>query len=238
MEGPFYTFAEDKGLTITLVREANIALASLPKDSTNYLWQKERYDEAIRVMRTIEATKPQHDNDITFILKTLNTIWDKGILSPLTLKDDEFDSNNNIDDIRHNLRYDYIIKVNDRIYNTNAYKANIRRTYDYRLGTEIENIMSVVAMNPHLYIYKGGIVTGEYVSKCQIRPDVVKKHSFTVQSIINIPASVVEFDDKIICIVDHREPKLKALSEFYNVSIEFNEVVKNMKINIRNYKKL
>ena len=236
MEGPFYTLAGDMGLVITLVREANIALASLPKDSPDYLWHKERYEEAIKVMRSIEATEPQHDNDITFILNTINAIWDKGILSPLTLNDDEFTQ---VEDAveSYNKRYRWIIKRSGGIYNNAAYKATIRKVYNHRLSIEVKYDIPPVNYNPALYISKGGIITGEYICMCKIRPDIVAKHAFVIQSIVNIPASAISVNNRFIFVVDHREPKLKTLNEFYEVPVGFDEEVKNLKLNIRKYKK-
>lgn len=237
MEGPFYTIDGDMGLVINLVREANIVLASLSKNSPDYIWKQERFKEAISVMRSIEATEPQHDNDINFILKTINTIWEKGILSPLTLNDDEFniieDSNEAI-----NKRYRWIIKRGDKVYNNAAYKTTARKAYNHNLGIEVETHMPTINFNPVLYISKGGIITGEYICMCEIRPDIVAKHSFIVQSIVNIPSSIIYINDRFIYIVDHREPKLKALNEFYNVPVGFDDTIKSMKLNIRKYKKL
>lgn len=237
MEGPFYTQAGDMGLVINLVREANIILASLPKDSPDYIWKQERLADAIEVMRSIEYTEPQHDDDINFILKTINTIWEKGILSPLTLKDDEFNIIEDVDEAI-NKRYRWIIKRGDKIYNNAAYKATIRKTYNHNLGIEEKCNIPPINFNPALYISKGGVITGEYICECQIRPKIVDKHSFVIQSIVNIPASTISVDNRMICVVDHREPKLKVLNEFYNVSVGFDDTIKNMKLNIRKYKKL
>lgn len=237
MEGPFYSIGGDMGLVITLIREANIILASLPKDSPDYIWKQERFKEAIKVMRSIEATEPQHDDDINFILKTINTVWEKGILSPLTLNDDEFNVIADSDEFI-NKRYRWIIKRGDKVYNNAAYKTTVRKSYNHNLGTEVETHISPVNFNPVLYISKGGIITGEYICMCEIRPDVVAKHSFVVQSIVNIPSSIITVNDRFIYVVDHREPKLKALNEFYNIPIGFDDTVKSMKLNIRKYKKL
>lgn len=238
MEGPFYTRAGDMGLVINLVREANIVLASFSKDSPDYIWKQERFKEAISVMRNIEATKPQHDEDIQFILNTINTIWNKGILSPLTLENDEFEPYSN-SHILHNLRYKHIVKFNGIIYNQNAYKVTVRNSYDHISKCKIENGIESVNFNPCIFISKGGVITGEYVQDCIIRQEVVDKHCFTIQSIINIPVSVIYIsDNNYILVVDHREPKLKALNEFYNVPVGFDDTVKNMKLNIRKYKKL
>jgi len=237
MEGPFYTQTGDMGLVINLVREANIILASLPKDSSDYIWKQERFKEAIDIMRSIEATEPQCDDDINFILNTINNIWKKGILSPLTLKDDEFNIIEDIDEAI-NKRYRWIIKRGDKVYNNAAYKTTVRKSYNHNLGIEVETHIPPVNFNPILYISKGGIITGEYICRCEIRPDIVAKHSFVIQSIINIPVSAISVNSGFIYVVDHREPKLKALNEFYNVPVGFDDTVKSMKLNIRKYKKL
>lgn len=228
---------EDYGLVITLIKEANIILASLDENTAEYQTQYYRYKDCIDIMRAIERTEPQHDDDIDFILKTINTIWEKGILSPLTLADDEFDKvEGNIE--FHNKRYRRIVKRGNNIYNNAAYKITIRKTYNHNLGIESKCDIPPINYNPTLYISKGGIITGEHICECQIRPEIVAKHSFVIQSIVNIPASAIVVDNRLIYVVDHREPKLKVLKEFYDVPINFDEEIKNLKLNIRKYKKL
>ena len=237
MIGPFLGTIEDKELVITLIREANIILASLDKNTTEYQTQYYRYKNCIDIMRAIERTKPQHDDDINFILKTINIIWEKGILSPLTLTDDEFNKvEDNIES--YNKRYKWIVKRGDNIYNNAAYKITIRKTYNHNLGIEYKYDIPPIYLNPTLYISKGGIITGECICDCQIRPNIVNKHSFVIQSIVNIPVSAIAINNGFIYVVDHREPKLKALKEFYDVPIYFDEKVKELKLNIRKYKKL
>lgn len=237
MTGPFYNSDEDRGLVITLIREANIVLASLDKNTTEYQITYNRYKECIDVMRAIERTEPLHDYDVNFILKTINTIWEKGILSPLTLTDDEFVRVKGATE-SYNTRYKWIVKRGDSIYNYTAYKVTTRKAYNHKLGIEVKCDIPPVNYNPVLYISKGGIITGEYICMCEIRPDIVAKHSFVIQSVVNIPASAISVNDRLIYVVDHREPKLKALNEFYEVPVGFDEEVKNLKLNIRKYKKL
>lgn len=237
MNKPFVISDADYGLVITLIKEANIILASLDENTAEYQTQYYRYKDCIDVMRAIERTEPQHDDDINFILKTINTIWEKGILSPLTLADDEFTRVEGATE-SYNKRYRWIVKRSRGIYNNAAYKATIRKVYNHRLGIEVKCDIPPVNLNPVLYVSKGGIITGEYICMCEIRPDVVAKHSFVIQSIVNIPASAISVNNRLIIVVDHREPKLKALKEFYDVPVGFDEEVKNLKLNIRKYKKL
>lgn len=235
---PFLIHDGDSGLVIKLVREANILLASIDRHSPDYEYKYYRFEDSINIMRAIDATEPQHDEDIQFILNTINTIWNKGILSPLTLENDEFEPYSN-SHILHNLRYKHIVKFNSNIYNENAYKVTVRNSYDHISKCKIENGIESVNFNPRIFISKGGVITGEYIQDCIIRQEVVDKHCFTIQSIINIPVSAIYIsDNSYILVVDHREPKLKALQQFYNCPISIDNAIKNCKCNIRNYKKL
>lgn len=244
MEELFNALPGDKGLVITLVREANIALASLPKDTADYLWRKEKYEEAIKVMRSLEDTEPQHDDDINFILNTINTIWEKGILSPLTLKDDEFEIVNE-QGFKINTRYPniYMMPSKDKdgnkcIYNHMGYKATVRNEYDAIINEQRSITIKVYHKCPQIFINKGGRVTGEFINLCRIRPEIVNQHNYTIQSTVNIPVSAIYKGKMNILTVDHREPKLKVLKEFYEVSGGFYEDIDNAKIDIRKFKKI
>lgn len=241
MEEVFIVSPNDKGLSILLKREANIILASLDKESNEYLYKKARFEETLNVIRAIENTEPQSDDEVNFILDNINRIWRVGILSPLTLKEDEFlnytDSRGYLRNIRYN---DIYIDTNNNmsICNSNAFNLYIRAVYSHDEQSQIECINEIVHKNHRIYISKGGVITGEYIEKCIIRPDVVNKHSFTIQSIPNIPVCIIVDGDNYIYVVDHREPKLKALQQFYDVPINKDDTVANKHYNLRKYKKL
>lgn len=243
MEPTFYTVAGDKGLSIILTREANIILASLDENSDEYKIKRNRFKEVIRIVRAIEDTEPQCDEDINFILDTINKLWNVGILSPLTLKNDEF-NDYNTNGCYRNKRYPFIYHCgNGKIYNKAAYKLYVRAAYDIATNSQIEiNPYILPYNNSHLetpiFISKGGVVTGEFVQQCEIRKDIVERHSFNIQSIVNIPVSKIDDNGFTIYVVDHREPKLKALREFYEVPIFTDEAVKAKHYNLRKYTKL
>ena len=112
--------------------------------------------------------------------------------------------------------------------------------YDYEdnENKQIECTNELIHNNHRIYISKGGVITGEYVEKCIIRPDIVDKHSFTIQSIPNIPVCIIFDKDNSIYVVDHREPKLKALQQFYDVPINKDEDITNKHYNLRKYDKI
>ena len=241
MEKVFFDNPNDKGLLILLKREANIILASLDKNSNEYLYKKELFENTISVVKAIEYTEPQSEYEIDFILNTISRIWNVGILSPLTLKDDEFlnyiDSNGYLCNIRyHHIYID--TNLNMSICNDNAFNLYIRAAYSHNENKQIECTNELIHNNHRIYISKGGVITGEYVEKCIIRPDIVDKHSFTIQSIPNIPVCIIFDKDNSIYVVDHREPKLKALQQFYDVPINKDEDITNKHYNLRKYDKI
>lgn len=241
MEEIFFVSPNDKGLSILLKREANIILASLNKESNEYLYKKERFEEALSVVRAIEYTKSQNENEIDFIFNTINRIRNIGILSPLTLKEDEFLNYKDSKGYIHNIRYSDIYidtNINQSICNDNAFNLYVRAAYYHNNKEQIDYTNEIVHKNHRIYISKGGVITGEYIEKCIIRPDIVNKHSFTIQSIPNIPVCIIVDGDNSIYVVDHREPKLKALQQFYEVPINKDENIANNHYNIRKYKKL
>ena len=243
MEDTFYITAEDKGLSIVFKREANIILASLDKNSNEYKFKYNKFEEVLGVIKAIEYTEPQHYKDVDFILDTINKIWNIGILSPLTLKNDEF-NDYNTNGCYKNKRYPYIYHCgNGKIYNSNAYKLYVRTAYNIATNSQIEYTSHILSdeeshLSTPIFISKGGIITGEFVQQCEIRKDIVERHSFNIQSIVNIPVSKIDDNGFVIYVVDHREPKLKVLREFYEVPIYIDETVKNKHYNLRKYTKL
>lgn len=234
---------EDNGLTILLKREANIKLASLLDDKER---TKTFYDcqNAIKVAQAIGSIEPQAQEEVDAVLNIINTIWTKGILSPLTLNDDEF-SDFNLDGVANNLRYYNIYKsdtVDENgkyvIYNRSAYKAVVRKQYDYNYNIQTQITQKEFNLCPTIFINKGGKITGEHIDMCRIRPEIVDKHCYTIQSTVSVPVSAIYGKGiGIILTVDHREPKLKVLKEFYHVPVNFSEVIDKLGIDIRKFKK-
>lgn len=242
---PFYSEPEDKELSIIFKREANIMLASFKKDSPKYTSNYYKFKEALEVVKAIERISLQRKEDIDDILNIINTVWKKDILSPLTLKDDEF-SDFDVNGIANNLRYYNICKSNKIdsnsnyfIYNRSAYKAVVRKQYDYDSNQQVEITKPDFSFSPTIYINKGGRLTGEQVCLCRIRPEIVNNHCYTIQSTVNIPVSAIYGKEiGVILTVDHREPKLKVLNEFYEVMTGQDNRAIILNMDIRKFKKL
>lgn len=229
---------KDFGLVIRLIEEANIVLASIDKDSDKYEYTYNRFKDAISVMRTIESTEPSRDNDIDFILNVVNNIWNKGVLSPLTLQNDEFETFHSYGKYR-NKRYSFIYHTgNGKIFNENAFNLYARAKYDVSKNSQIEFNPITIEHNNLVYISKGGIITGEYFVDCIIKKENNEYRCFEIKDNIVIPVSIIEDNNINIYVVDHREPTIKQLSSIYEVPIYFNENIANKKYNLRKYIKL
>ena len=236
----FFITADDLYLSRTFKREANIVLASLEKDGFVYITLKNKFTRILNTIQAIESTGANSNADVNEIIETIKMIIDNGIMSPLTFENYEFDSIGDIDGKRYNLRYPdiYVEKSTGRIFNANAFNVYIRAVYSDVLKEQIDAAPAIHRKNRHVYISKGGVITGDYILDCQIRPEVVAKHKFSIQSVVNIPVCLINYKDGSIYAVDHREPKLKAFMEFYDCVVGHDDKVAKAKLNIRNYKKL
>lgn len=236
----FFITADDLYLSRTFKREANIVLASLTKDSVEYITTKNKFVRVLNTIQEIEKSGANSNADVNEIIDTIQNILNNGIISPLTLENNEFDSVGDVDGKRYNLRYPdiYMEKSTGRIFNANGFNVYIRAVYSDVLKEQIDATPVIHRKNRRVYISKGGVITGDYILDCQIRPEVVAKHKFSIQSIINIPVCLINYKDGSIYAVDHREPKLKALMEFYDCVVGHDDKVAKAKLNIRNYKKL
>lgn len=219
-------------------KEANIYLASLNSSNDNEKLEAERAcDDLLSLTNTLDKLYNKGVDNKLNILNKLNRLVKYNILTPLTLSNDEFVT---INGSVRNSRFKHIYKVEDTIYNEWAFNILVRKEYDDEFEIEIKKTPELKECNHIVYISKGGIITGEYIKDCIIRPEL--KGKFSLQSIPNIPVSAIRYKKEdgvydVFYAVDHREPKLKVLQEFYEVPIYTDEYIKG-KFNIRKYQKL
>lgn len=218
-------------------REANIVLASLENDKTKQAITYKAYQYVLHILTELYNINPAFETNIDFILNSITKIRKDGLLSALTLNDDEFD--NHLKSFKINKRYGAIWKDNKGIiYNSRAYNIYVRAEYDHINKIQRKRNPELIEESDIIYLSKGGVITGEYINTCIIPKHIVEKHCFTIQSIVNIPVAVIYNDNDYIYCVDHREPKLKSLMDFYEIPIYIDNSIKQYKYNIRNYKKI
>ena len=213
--------------------EVNVILTSVDTECETNIIQEE-YSPLLVFCKALDNSCLM-DSQKERVIKSLYKFIETGLLSPLTLKDDEFNGIHPSGK-RLNKRYAPIYKKDNIVYNGQAFKVLIRAEYLHKENKQ-KSICNYDNFVDRVYISKGGVITGEYIEDCIIRDEIVQKGSFNIQSIIKIPVCMIIDDDNIIYAVDHREPKIKILKEFYDVPIKIDNDIKG-KYNIRNYKKL
>lgn len=168
---------------------------------------------------------------IDLVLKS----WDHKPWSAISL------SNENFDKLGRHKRAWYIQDNIAGIHNVLAYTGKVRKFYIHKENDTIVEVPVGVIMDNNgeviderIYISRGGIINGDYIHFCYLKN---QKDSYSIKDPIKLPVSSIEEEKGVnfILFVDHREPKLKALMEFYNVPIEHDD---NIKYNVRTFKKL
>lgn len=136
----------------------------------------------------------------------------------------------------------YILtKDNDgNIINNMAYNFHVRHIYEDYAFREIEIREGYTKCNFTIYVYKGGIVTGDAYRFKNIK---VYGELYDIPKIITIPASILMFykEDGVqdsIFIVDHREPALAKLLDTYEMNHFVDIDIKNRKFSLRKYEKI
>lgn len=149
-------------------------------------------------------------------------------------------SKENFDNFGRHKRAWYINDGVCGIFNVLAYTAKVRKFYiKYENDIKEVSVGNIVKgegeiIDERIYISRGGIINGDYIRFCYLKHQT---GNYSIKDPIKIPVSSIEEKHGVnfILFVDHREPKLKALMEFYNVQIEHDC---NIKYNVRTFKKL
>lgn len=125
------------------------------------------------------------------------------------------------------------------INNLVAYNFYVKHTYEDYANREIDIYPLHSKCNFAIYIYKGGIITGEYYILNNIK---YTGELYDMPKMITIPASCILYDTNgkrnIIYIVDHREPALAKVLETYDMSYHIDEDIKNRRFSLRKYTKI
>lgn len=155
-------------------------------------------------------------------------------ISSIKVTSDMFYSNGS-----HKSSYRLYRDKNGNIINTVAYNFYIKHTYEDYVNSEINFYPFYSKCNFAIYVYKGGIITGEYYTINNIK---YTGELYDMPKMITIPASCILYDTdgkrNIIYIVDHRESALAKVLETYDMSYHIDEDIKNRRFSLRKYKKI
>jgi hypothetical protein len=170
----------------------------------------------------------------------ISNILNEKLLSPLTLRDEEFHDTTINFDCRQNKRHRNVFLTPDGIYYNKAYSALITHYYsiDTNEEKELYSVVSLPIHAPQIYITKGGVTTGEYFTcNCYLRQETIKRGLYSPKDPIKLSVSLIKGKSVELCTIDSRDSKLKALKEFYDIRI-YNDYTIKGKYDIRKYKKL
>ena len=229
--------ANDSLLTHNIKRDYELVISNI---------QNEKDKETINIIYTqlINVSKGFNNNidkDIfNSLIRMLSETFEYCTTQPISLQNEDFKENSHI-------IAPYIVKNDDFIINTKAYKTINKTHYSHNDKRELtygEGIMKSfksVKIN-NIYISKGGVITGEYISDARLDYLDEIVNNYIIPKTISIPVSTifVEKDDVIkeYLVVDHREPTFKKLFSCYRMEVLIDENVKSLKLNLRNYEKI
>lgn len=194
--------------------------------------KNENWYKVIEKITDIIDTHP--DESCKVALDLILKSWNWKPWSSISLNKENFDNFG-----RHKRAW-YIQNGLFEIYNVLAYTGKVRKFYvknennitEVPVGKIVKGEGEII--DERIYISRGGIINGDYIKFCYLKHQT---GNYFIKDPIKIPVSSIEEENDIdfILFVDHREPKLKALMEFYNVTIEHD---RNIKYNVRTFKKL
>ena len=227
----------DSLLTHNIKRDYELAISNIQNEKNKEIIYN-IYRQLINISKGFDDNidKDMFNN----IVKLLSETYEYYTTQPISLQNEDFKG------ISHIIA-PYIIKSGSFIVNTKAYKTINRTHYSHNDKKELnygEAIMKRFksVKEDKIYISKGGVITGEYISDARIDELEEVLNYYIIPKTITIPVSTifVEKDDVIkeYLVVDHREPMFKKLFVNYRVKVLMDENVKSLKLNLRNYEKI
>lgn len=229
--------ANDSLLTHNIKRDYELAISNIQNKKDKEITDN-IYKQLINVSKGF-------DNDIdkdmfNYIINLLSETYEYCTTQPISLQNEDFKGNSHI-------IAPYIIKNGSFIVNTKAYSVMNRTYYSHNDKKELnygEAIMKRFksVKEDKIYISKGGVITGEYISDARLDnlEEIINYYVIPKTIIIPVSTIFVEKDNiiKAYLVVDHREPTFKRLFSCYRMKVLMDENVKSLKLNLRNYEKI
>lgn len=227
----------DSLLTHNIKRDYELAISNIKNEESRQIVNN-IYKQLINISKGFDSNidKDMFNN----IINLLSETYEYCTTRPISLQNEDFKG------ISHIIA-PYIIKSGDFIVNAKAYKTTNRAHYSHNDKKELtygEGILKHFESikNDKIYISKGGVITGEYISDARLDNLEEIINCYVIPKTIIIPVSTifVEKDDVIkeYLVVDHREPTFKKLFSCYRMEVLIDENVKSLKLNLRNYEKI
>lgn len=194
------------------------------------------YNDIIEVIVNINNINSSIKHNISII----NKLCDKVPITPLTLKEDEFEQSISSKILYVNKRYNRIYKYLNKMFVINAYSISPQ----YILSIKTKKLLPFstdLSWKNDVFETKDGVLTGRYFNTCYIKECQIKSGYYIPFNTIKLKGVKVEIKEFIaIMTIDCENSYLIRLSNLYDIDWKITNAFKdkNIKnITIRDYNK-
>lgn len=172
----------------------------------------------------------KRNSSISYELSVINKLYDKTPITPLSLKEDEFEQSINSGILYVNKRYNRIYKYLNKMFVTNAFSISPQ----YILSTKTKKLLPFstdLSWKSNVFETKQGILTGRYFNTCYIKECQIKSGYYIPFNTIKLKGVKVEIREFIyIMAIDCENDDLIRLSNLYDIDWKTNNIFKDKNI--------
>lgn len=188
------------------------------------------YNDIIEVIAAIS----KNNNINSFIkhnISVINKLCDKVPITPLTLKEDEFEQSISSKTLYINKRYNKIYKCFNKMFVTNAYSISPLCILSVK-NKQVIPYSTDLSWRSDVFETKDGVLTGRYFNTCYIKENQIKSGYYIPFDTIKLKGIKVEIKEFIsIMTIDCENNDLVRLSNLYDINWKITDAFKNKNIN-------
>lgn len=187
------------------------------------------YNDIIEVIAAISKNN-NINSSIKHNISVINKLCDKVPITPLTLKEDEFEQSISSKILYINKRYNKIYKYLNKMFVINAYSISPQ----YILSIKTKKLLPFstdLSWKNDVFETKDGVLTGRYFNTCYIKECQIKSGSYIPFNTIKLKGTKVEIKEFIaIMTIDCENSDLIRLSNLYDIDWKTNNTFKDKNI--------
>lgn len=188
------------------------------------------YIDIIEIISIINEHS-KRNSSISYELFVINKLYDKTPITPLSLKEDEFEQSISSKILYINKRYNKIYKYLNKMFVTNAYSISPQ----YILSIKTKKLLPFstdLSWKNDVFETKDGVLTGRYFNTCYIKECQIKSGYYIPFNTIKLKGVKVEIKEFIsIMTIDCENSDLIRLSNLYDIDWKTTNDFKNKHIN-------
>lgn len=188
------------------------------------------YNDIIEVIAAISKNN-NINSSIKHNISVINKLCDKVPITPLTLKEDEFEQSISSKILYVNKRYNRIYKYLNKMFVINAYSISPQ----YILSIKTKKLLPFstdLSWKNDVFETKDGILTGRYFNNCYIKECQIKSGYYIPFNTIKLKGVKVEIKEFIsIMTIDCENSDLIRLSNLYDIDWKITNAFKDKHIN-------